>query len=116
MFAWGRHQDDLPRVELRLSAPLYKTLEEARHHPEKRDVARYPKVRIEIRAFLHSVNQLDFDEENVFQGRIPDQFIVGLLHANCDNGNVTCKPFSFKSFGLGSITQLCWVKRIAIRP
>ena len=90
--------------QLSLSAPLYKTLDIARH--TKHEVAMYPTVRSEIRVFSHPANMTEFNLGNLFQGRIPHQLIVGLLHANSYNANIAYNPFSFQKFGLISIKQL----------
>ena len=86
--------------QLTLSAPLYKTLDTARH--SQREVAKYPRVRSEIRVFSHPINQLEFNEGNLFQGRL----VVGLLHTQCYHGDVAYPPFSFQKFGLIHIEQL----------
>ena len=66
----------------------------------------YSTVRSEIRVFSHPANMTEFNQGNLFQGCIPDQLIVGLLHANSYNGNIAYNPFSFQKFGLISIKQL----------
>ena len=90
--------------QLTLSAPLYKTLDTARHN--RREVAKYPTVRSEIRVFSHAANQLEFNEGNLYQGRIPDRLVVGLLHTLSYYGDVAYPPFSFQKFGLSQIKQL----------
>ena len=89
--------------QLSLSAPLYKTLDIARH--TKREVTMYPTVRSEIRVFSHPADMTEFNQGNLFQGRIPDQLSVRLLYANFYNGNIAYNPFSFQKFGLISIKQ-----------
>ena len=66
----------------------------------------YPRVRSQSRVFLHPANMTEFNQDNLFQGRIPDRLIVGLLHANSYFGNVSYNLFSFQRFGLISIKQL----------
>ena len=90
--------------QLTLSAPLYKTLDTARH--SRREVAKYPTVRSEIRVFSYPINQLEFNEGNLFQGRVPDRLVVGLLHTQCYHGDVAYTLFSFQKFGLIHIKQL----------
>ena len=90
--------------QLTLSAPLYKTLDTARH--SRREVAKYPRVRSEIRVFSHAANQLEFNEGNLYQGRILDRLVVGLLHTLSYHGDVAYPPFSFQKFGLTQIEQL----------
>ena len=90
--------------QLTLSAPLYKTLDTARHN--RREVAKYPTVRSEIRVFSHAANQLEFNEGNLYQGRIPDRLVVGLLHTLFYHGDVAYPQFSFEKFGLSQIQKL----------
>ena len=90
--------------QLTMSAPLYKTLDTARHN--RREVAKYPTVRSEIRVFSHAANQLEFNESNLYQGRIPDRLVVGLLHTLSYHGDVAYPPFSYQTFGLSQIEQL----------
>ena len=71
--------------QLTLSAPLYKTLDTVRH--SRREVAKYPTVHSEIRVFSHAANQLEFNEGNLYQGRIPDRLVVGLLHTLSYHGD-----------------------------
>ena len=90
--------------QLTLSAPLYKTLDTARH--SRREVAKYPTVHSEIHVFSHAANQLEFNEGNLYQGRIPDRLVVGLLHTLSYHGDVAYPPSSFQEFGLSQIEQL----------
>ena len=77
--------------QLTLSAPLYKTLDTARH--SRREVAKYPTVRSEIRVFSHAANQLEFNEGNLYEGRVPDRLVVGLLHTLSYHGDRAYPPF-----------------------
>ena len=47
-----------------------------------------------------------FDIPNLFQNRIPDRMIVGLLDSRAFNGDVTRDPFCFQKFGLRTIRQM----------
>ena len=75
-----------------------------RHNEEQ--VAAYPAVRSEIRTFSMQNNLVHFDIPNLFQNRIPDRLIVGLLDSRAFNGDVTRDPFCFQKFGLTSIKQI----------
>ena len=72
--------------QLTLSAPLYKTLDTARH--SRGEAAKYPTVQSEIHVFSHPTNQLEFNEGNLFQGRVPDRLIVGLLYTQSYHGDM----------------------------
>ena len=47
-----------------------------------------------------------FDIPNLFQNRIPDRMIVGLLDSRAFNGDLTRDPFCFQKFGLRAIRQM----------
>ena len=90
--------------QLTLLAPLYKTLDTVQH--SRREVAKYPTVCSEIRVFSHTANQLEFNEGNLYQGRVPDSIVMVLLHTLSYHGDVAYLPFSFQKFGLSQIEQL----------
>ena len=83
---------------------MYKTLDTPRH--SRRELAKYPTVRSEIRVFSQPTNQLEFNEGNLFQERVPDRLIVGLLYTKSYHGDMAYPPFSFQKFGLMQIEQL----------
>ena len=90
--------------QLRLNDAIYRSLSEKRHNEGQ--VAAYPTVRSEIRTFSMQGNLVRFDIPNLFQNRIPDRLIVGLLDSRAFNGDVTRDPFCFQKFGLSSIRQI----------
>ena len=90
--------------QLRLNETVYNNFSEARHN--ERQVASYPTVRSEIRTFSMQGNQARFEANNLFQGRIPDRIIVGMVCKEAFNGNVAFDPFCFQKFGLISIKQI----------
>ena len=47
-----------------------------------------------------------FDIPNLFQNRIPDRMIVGLLDSRAFNGDVAREPFCFQTFGLRAIRKM----------
>ena len=69
-------------------------------------MATYPTVRSEIRTFSMQGNLTRFDIPNLFQNRVPDRLIVGLVDSRAFNGDVTRDPFCFQKFGLSSIRQI----------
>ena len=90
--------------QLRLNDAIYQSLSAKRHNEGQ--VASYPTVRSEIRTFTMQDNLVRFDIPNLFQNRIPDRLIVGLLDSRAFNGDVTRDPFCFQKFGLTSIKQI----------
>ena len=102
------HKDDFKfefhMVTVRLNPILYKAISKARH-TNRRNVV-ITTARTEIRNFTLPANITDFNEGNLWQGRIPQRMIVGLRHPDCVNGNLLRYPFAFEKFGLQSIKQL----------
>ena len=90
--------------QLRLNDAIYQSLSAKRHNEGQ--VAAYPTVRSEIRTFSMQNNLVRFDIPNLFQNRIPDRLIVGLLDSRAFNGDVTRDPFCFQKWGLTSIRQI----------
>ena len=90
--------------QLRLNDAIYRSLSEKRHNEGQ--VAAYPTVRSEIRTFSMQGNLTRFDIPNLFQNRVPDRLIVGLLDSRAFNGDVTRDHFCFQKFGLTSIRQI----------
>ena len=41
-----------------------------------------------------------FEKDDVFEGRIPDRMIVGLLNSRAFNSDLEYYPFTFQKFGL----------------
>ena len=90
--------------QLRLNPSVYNSISAERHN--ERELAKYPTVRSEIRTFNMVGTLARFDIPNLFQNRIPDRMIVGLLDSRAFNGDVTRDPFCFQKFGLRTIRQM----------
>ena len=90
--------------QLRLNEDVFKDISEKRH--TEREWAKYPTVRSEIRTFNMVGTLTRLDIPNLFQNRIPDRMIVGLLDSRAFNGDVIRDPFCFQKFGLRSIRQM----------
>ena len=89
--------------QLRLNQNVYKGLSVQR---ASKPAAVYPMVRSEIRTYTFQGTTDNWEENNIFQGRIPDRMIVGLLDAKAFNGDKDYYPFAFQKFGLESIKQI----------
>ena len=88
--------------QLRLNSNMYKTLSLSR---AETPFAEYPVVRGEIRTYTFQGTS-DSWEGNIFQNRIPDRTIVGLLDAKAFNGDKSYYPYAFQKFGLETIKQI----------
>ena len=89
--------------QLRLNSNLYKTLTIER---QREPYAKYPVVRGEIRTYTFQGNTDSWEENNIFQGRIPHRMIVGLFDAKAFNQDRDCYPFVFQKFGLETIKEI----------
>ena len=89
--------------QLRLNETVFMNLSAKR---EDGEVAGYPTVRSEIRTFSMDGALTRFDIPNLFQNRVPDRMIVGLVDSRAFNGAVTRDPFCFQKFQLTSIKQI----------
>ncbi|CAH3134801.1 unnamed protein product, partial [Porites lobata] len=67
----------------------------------------YPVVRSELRTFIwNSDNQLRFEEEDIFNGKVPQRVIVGIVDSRSFNGTKDYYPFSFLKAKIKYIRQL----------
>ena len=89
--------------QLRLNSSMFKSLALQR---AASPYAEYPVVRGEIRTYTFQGTSDSWEENNIFQNRIPDRMIVGLLDAKAFNGDRAYYPFAFQKFGLESIKQI----------
>ena len=69
-----------------LNASVYIRLQKERQMLKK--IVRYPVVRSEIRTFSFDGRTTQWEQNNVFVGRFPDQVMVGLLHSDAFNGDL----------------------------
>ena len=90
--------------QVRLNPTTYRNLM-TKMEVEKALVA-YPTVRSEIRTFNMQGNQQQYECNNLFQGRVPNRLIVGMVLSTAFTGTVTNDPFCFQKFGLSSIRQI----------
>ena len=83
----GDIQLQIHLCQLRLNEEVFRdmSIERQKH----RELAKYPTVRSEIRTFNMMGTLTRFDIPNLFQNRIPDRMIVGLLDSRAFNGDVT---------------------------
>ena len=67
----------------------------------------YPVVRSELRTFIwNSDKQLRFEEEDIFNGKVPQRVIVGIVDSKSFNGTKNYYPFSFLKAKIKTIRQL----------
>ena len=66
----------------------------------------YPTVRSEIRTYTLQNNHTNFEATDVFNGRVPDRVVVGLVYQDAFSGNYAYNPFNFPKFQVTSIKQI----------
>ena len=89
--------------QLRLNSNMYKTLTLSR---AQTPYAEYPVVRGEIRTYTFQGTSDSWEENNIFQNRIPDRMVIGLLDAKAFNGDKNYYPYAFQKFGMETIKQI----------
>lgn len=89
--------------QVELAPPIRNYLDHVR---EQGEYAKYPVVTSEIRTYALAGGMTEFNEDKIFQNRIPNLVVVGLLHQNSYNGDYAYNPFAFQQFGLTEIKQL----------
>ena len=90
--------------QLRLNSSVYNALTSQRS--VQRMFAAYPTTRSEIRTFSMPKDQARWEENDLFQGRILNRLIVGLLDNRSFNGQAHYYPFAFQPFDLREIKQI----------
>jgi hypothetical protein len=66
----------------------------------------YPTVRSEIRVYSITANETRWEETDIWNGRIPDRVILGMVHSRNYSGALTRNPFNFEKFGVKNIKQV----------
>lgn len=87
-----------------LNPILYKKIDEARHNQRRNAVI--PTTRSKIRTYTLPANIVDFNQSDLFQGRVPQRMIVGIVESNAFNGDRVNPPFAFGKYGMQYIKQV----------
>ena len=66
----------------------------------------YPTVRSEIRTYTLQNLHSTFEATDVFNGRVPDRVVVGIVYQDAFSGKYGYNPFIFKKFIITSIKQV----------
>ena len=66
----------------------------------------YPTVRSEIRTYTLQNNHTNFEATDVFNGRVPDRVVIGLVYQDAFSGNYAYNPFNFPKFEVSSVKQI----------
>lgn len=88
---------------LRLSLHKVKILDDFNHailSNLSKEVALYPITQSKIKSYLIQTGTTTTTFQNVLSGSIPQSLVIGFLHTNSFNGEITHNPFVFNNFGL----------------
>ena len=66
----------------------------------------YPTVRSEIRTYTLQNNHINFEATDVFNGRVPDRVVVGVVYQDAFSGTDAYNPFIFKKDKITSLKQV----------
>ena len=88
---------------LSLNPDVYSSLEGERKF--RKQVAKYPVVRDQIRTFTFNGATTMWEQDNLFLNRVPQRMIVGILDSTAFNGTKEKYPFAFQSKGVTSVRQ-----------
>lgn len=92
-------------ARLRLNSSIYNDLTLQTQNSAKK--VTYPVIRSELRTFIwNSDNQVRFEEENIFNGKVPQRVIVAIVDSKSFNGTKNYYPFSFLKGKVKYIRQL----------
>ena len=62
-------------------------------------------VRSEIRSFTFAGDTTVWEKDNLFNGRIPDRLVVGIVRTPAFTGNTSNYPFAFEKFAVIRVRQ-----------
>ena len=60
--------------------------------------ARYPLLKTEVKTFAVSKGQYNVNLDDIYQGKIPNRLILGMVSADAYSGDLTKNPFNFKHY------------------
>ena len=60
--------------------------------------ALYPLLKTEVKTFAVGKGQYNVNLDDIFQGKIPNRLILGMVSADAYAGNLTKNPFNFKHY------------------
>ena len=66
----------------------------------------YPAVRSEVRTYTVQNRDMVFEATDVFNGRVPNRTVVGLVRQEAFSGTYSYNPFNFLKHKISSIKQI----------
>jgi hypothetical protein len=65
--------------------------------------AKYPVNRVVCKTFTVPQGNMDFTQENIFNGLLPSRLLIGMLDNDSVNGLCTKNPYNFKHYNLAQL-------------
>jgi hypothetical protein len=65
--------------------------------------AKYPVNRVVCKSFTVPQGNMDFTQENIFNGVLPSRLVVGMVDNDALNGVYTKNPYNFKHYNLAQL-------------
>ncbi len=69
----------------------------------KHNTVKYPFTKSDVKAVSLTKGQLNYTVDNLFQNKVPNKIVVGLVSAEAFNGSYAKNPFNFAMYKLRSI-------------
>ena len=76
----------------------------------------YPFIRSEIKAFQLNQGRHDIQLEDIFQGYVPTEVIIGMVDASAFNGAYALNPYKFQHFNLNTLGLYLNDESVPSRP
>ena len=86
-----------------LNAKVYLDLQEQR--TSGKSIVHYPVVRGNIRTFSIPQGFTQWEQDNIFLGRLPDEVILAFLHTDAYNGSSRDYPFAYERHDIIRVSQ-----------
>ena len=69
----------------------------------KQTTAKYPINRVECKVFSATRGNYSGNQPNIFQGKLPDRIVIGMIDSTAFNGSFRKNPFNFKNYDISWI-------------
>ena len=77
-----------------------------RNREIKKKVAKYPVVRSSLHTFSIATGHTQWEQDNVFLGRMPDRVLIALMYTDNFNSTLGRYPFAYERLNISQIRQV----------
>lgn len=78
--------------------------------------AKFPIKRVVCKTFTVPTGNLDFSQENLFNGQLPTRLVLGCVDNDSFNGTFTKNPFNFKHYNVTQVKVFMDGQQMHIKP